>query len=93
MPKKTGNQEEGGAVTKTSQKQLQTYQKSQRVNANTNHGFLLSSHVKTRLSKISLFDPLKIAKFFAKRTFRRTALEPRNQMRYFKFLLIDVHHR
>ena len=85
MPKKTGNQE-GGAVTKTSQKQLQTYWTSQGVNGVINGDFLLLSHVKTRLSKISLFDPLKIAQFFAKRTFRRTALEPRNQMRYFKFL-------
>ena len=74
MPKKTGNQE-GGAVTKTSQKQLQTYWKSQGVNEMIYDGFLLLSHVKMRLSKISLFDPLKIAKFFAKRTFRVTAQE------------------
>ena len=74
MPKKTGNQE-GGAVTKTSQKQLQTYWKSQGVNEMIYDGFLLLSHVKMRLSKISLFDSLKIAKFFAKRTFRVTAQE------------------
>ena len=57
-----------------------------------NDDFLLSSQLEMRVSENLLFDPLKIAKFFAKSTFRRKALEPRIQMRYFKFLLIDVHH-
>ena len=43
------------------------------VNEMINDGSFLLSQVKKRLSKILLFESLKIAKFFAKRTFRRTA--------------------
>ena len=53
----------------------------QGVNGTINDGFLLYYQVKMRKSKIGVIDPLKMAKFFAKGTFRDTAQEPRNQMR------------
>ena len=70
VPKNMGNQE-----GRHKNNRMETYWKSQGVNEMIYDGSLLLSHVKMRLSKISLFDPLKIAKFFAKRTFRVTAQE------------------
>jgi hypothetical protein len=78
MPKTTGKPGRGNKKRRIISK---INRMSQGVNEMINDGFLLLYHVKMRLSKISFLDPLKIVKFFEKRTFRRTALEPRNQMR------------